>query len=168
MLSTAESLVSRMHNLSERLDEIRSGVEGQIKETVSQISTYAKNIAEVNNKITIAQQAGSSQPANDLLDTRDQLVKELNQLVRVSTSTDADGSMSVFIGTGQPLVVGSESVLDDGLKCVLLVEDHAGYTRLCELITVARRNADGRQPGFADTEIAGPLRIPGRGAQPRT
>ena len=107
MLSTAESLVSRMHNLSERLDEIRSGVEGQIKETVSQISTYAKNIAEVNNKITIAQQAGSAQPANDLLDTRDQLVKELNQLVRVSTSTDTDGSMSVFIGTGQPLVIGT-------------------------------------------------------------
>ncbi|MDD3328562.1 MAG: flagellar hook-associated protein FlgK [Zoogloea sp.] len=107
MLSTAESLVSRMHNLSDRLGEIRAGVEGQIKETVSQISTYAKNIAEVNNKITIAQQAGSAQPANDLLDTRDQLVKELNQLVRVSTSTDADGSMSVFIGTGQPLVIGT-------------------------------------------------------------
>mgnify|MGYP002129632113 FL=1 len=107
MLSTAESLVSRMHNLSDRLGEIRAGVEGQIKETVSQISTYAKNIAEVNNKITIAQQAGSAQPANDLLDTRDQLVKELNQLVRVSTSTDTDGSMSVFIGTGQPLVIGT-------------------------------------------------------------
>ena len=107
MLSTAESLVSRLHNLSDRIGEIRAGVEGQIKETVSQISTYAKNIAEVNNKITIAQQAGSAQPANDLLDTRDQLVKELNQLVRVSTSTDADGSMSVFIGTGQPLVIGT-------------------------------------------------------------
>lgn len=107
MLSTAESLVSRMHNLSDRLDEIRAGVEGQIKETVSQISTYAKNIAEVNNKITIAQQAGSAQPANDLLDTRDQLVKELNTLVRVSTSIDTDGAMSVFIGNGQPLVIGS-------------------------------------------------------------
>ena len=107
MLSTAESLVSRMHNLSDRLDEIRAGVEGQIKETVSQISTYAKNIAEVNNKITIAQQAGSAQPANDLLDRRDQLVKELNTLVRVSTSIDTDGAMSVFIGNGQPLVIGS-------------------------------------------------------------
>jgi len=44
--------------------------------------------------------------------------------------------------TGVPLVVGSEFVLECGLKCVLLVETHAGYTRLCELITVARRAAD--------------------------
>ncbi|KAF1690081.1 error-prone DNA polymerase [Pseudoxanthomonas koreensis] len=44
--------------------------------------------------------------------------------------------------TGLPLVVGSEFVLACGLKCVLLVETHAGYTRLCELITVARRSAD--------------------------
>ncbi|WP_028918252.1 error-prone DNA polymerase [Pseudoxanthomonas sp. J35] len=43
---------------------------------------------------------------------------------------------------GLPLVVGSEFVLADGLKCVLLVENHAGYTRLCELITVARRSVE--------------------------
>ncbi len=44
--------------------------------------------------------------------------------------------------TGVPLVVGSEFTLADGLKCVLLVENHAGYTRLCELITVARRSVE--------------------------
>src|SRR5690606_32762534 len=43
--------------------------------------------------------------------------------------------------TGLPLVVGSEFVLVDGLRCVLLVEHRAGYTRLCELITIARRAA---------------------------
>ena len=41
--------------------------------------------------------------------------------------------------TGLKLVVGSEFTLDCGLKCVLLVETAAGYTRLCELITTARR-----------------------------
>lgn len=107
MISTAQSLVSRLRNLSERLDEVRGGLESQIGETVGAISTYAKNIAEVNNKIMVAQQAGSAQPANDLLDTRDQLIQELNQLVRVSTNVDSDGAMSIFIGTGQPLVVGS-------------------------------------------------------------
>ena len=118
MLSTGESLVARFHNLSDRLNEIRSGIEGQIKETVSQIGTYAVNIAEVNDKITVAQQAGASQPANDLLDTRDRLVKELNQLVRVSTHTDADGTMSVFIGTGQPLVIGTHPTRLEALPSV--------------------------------------------------
>ena len=107
MISTAQGLASRLNNLSQRLDDVRSGIETQISDTVSTISTYAKDIADINNKIMIAQQAGSAQPANDLLDQRDQLVQELNKLVRVSTNVDSDGAMSVFIGTGQPLVVGA-------------------------------------------------------------
>ncbi|MGJ4802420.1 error-prone DNA polymerase [Luteimonas sp. SDU82] len=42
------------------------------------------------------------------------------------------------------LIVGSEFTLDCGLKCVLLVETPAGYTRLCELITTARRAVTGK------------------------
>lgn len=107
LLSSAESMVARFQNLSLRMNDVRAGIEGQIQETVSEISTFAKGIATLNNNITVAQQAGQSQPANDLLDKRDELVKGLNQLVRVSTTMASDGSMSVFIGTGQPLVVGS-------------------------------------------------------------
>ena len=109
MISTAQSLVARFQNLSQRLNDVRAGVESQIKDTVTSIGTYAKEIAELNHKIAVAQQAGSAQPANDLLDTRDQLIKELNQLTPVSTTTATDGSMSVFIGTGQPLVVGTNA-----------------------------------------------------------
>ena len=43
--------------------------------------------------------------------------------------------------TGIHLVVGAEFRLDDGLRLVLLVEDRAGYSQLCRLITVARRAA---------------------------
>ena len=43
--------------------------------------------------------------------------------------------------TGLKLVVGSEFRLDDGLRCVLLVQDKAGYAALCRLITNARRAA---------------------------
>ncbi|WP_298574645.1 error-prone DNA polymerase [uncultured Luteimonas sp.] len=46
--------------------------------------------------------------------------------------------------TGIKLIVGSEFVLDCGLKCVLLVDMPAGYTRLCELITTARRAVEGK------------------------
>src|SRR5690606_17343840 len=43
--------------------------------------------------------------------------------------------------TGVKLIVGSEFALDCGLRCVLLVQSRAGYTRLCELITTGRRNS---------------------------
>ncbi|KIP83317.1 DNA polymerase [Stenotrophomonas maltophilia] len=42
---------------------------------------------------------------------------------------------------GVPLIVGSEFVLECGLKLVLLVENQSGYVRLCELITTGRRAA---------------------------
>ncbi|HET6604203.1 MAG TPA: error-prone DNA polymerase [Xanthomonadaceae bacterium] len=43
--------------------------------------------------------------------------------------------------TGVPLIVGSELVLADGPRLVLLVEDAAGYSNLCRLVTRARRRS---------------------------
>src|SRR5690606_13525370 len=77
--------------------------------------------------------------------------------------------------TGVKLIVGSEFTLDCGLKCALLVETPAGYTRLCELITTARRAVTGkgyrlrredlaRHAGDVDPAVCGlfALWIPGR------
>ena len=44
--------------------------------------------------------------------------------------------------TEMPLIVGSEMQVEDGPKCVLLVETQDGYRRLCELITAARGRAE--------------------------
>ncbi|KIQ96659.1 DNA polymerase III alpha subunit [Lysobacter sp. A03] len=43
--------------------------------------------------------------------------------------------------SGVPLIVGSEIQLEDGPKLVLLVENLAGYSRLCQCLTRARRSA---------------------------
>ncbi|WP_274380521.1 error-prone DNA polymerase [Cognatilysobacter segetis] len=40
-----------------------------------------------------------------------------------------------------PLIVGSEFRLEDGPRCVLLVESAPGYEALCDLVTRARRRA---------------------------
>ncbi len=42
---------------------------------------------------------------------------------------------------GLKLIVGAEFRLEDGLRCVLLARDRAGYGRLCRLITRGRRAA---------------------------
>ncbi len=39
------------------------------------------------------------------------------------------------------LIVGTELMLDEGIKLVLLATDHDGYTALCQLITNARRRS---------------------------
>ena len=43
---------------------------------------------------------------------------------------------------GLPLVVGSELVLDGGLRIVLLARDRESYGDLCQLVTRGRRSAD--------------------------
>jgi len=40
------------------------------------------------------------------------------------------------------LIIGSEFALDDGFRLVVLVRNMAGYARLCQLITDARRKAE--------------------------
>jgi flagellar hook-associated protein 1 FlgK len=107
-LSAAESLASRFHSLDQQLSDIRAGVNTQIRTEIGTINSIVSQIADLNQRIIVAQAAGSSQPANDLYDQRDQLVSDLNKEVRVSVQTETDGSYSIFFGTGQPLVVGPQ------------------------------------------------------------
>ncbi len=104
-LSSAEALASRFNSLAGRLDEIEQGVNSQIVSSVDVINTYAEQIAQLNDAIGKAQRA-SGQPANDLLDQRDQLVLDLNKEIKATVVKQGDGDYNVFIGNGQPLVVG--------------------------------------------------------------
>jgi flagellar hook-associated protein 1 FlgK len=46
---------------------------------------------------------------NDLLDQRDNLLRQLNQEVQATTVMQSDGSVNVFFGNGQPAVVGTKA-----------------------------------------------------------
>ncbi|WP_028448609.1 flagellar hook-associated protein FlgK [Chitinibacter tainanensis] len=104
MLTSAQTLVNRFQVFNQRLQEQRNALNGEISNAVNSINSYTQQIAELNNKIVVAQSSG--QPPNDLLDQRDLLVKDLNKLVKANTMTMDDGSINVFVGNGQGLVVG--------------------------------------------------------------
>jgi flagellar hook-associated protein 1 FlgK len=108
LLSSAESLVTRFESIFNRLNEIRAGVNTQLSTLTTEINAYSRQIASLNDKIALAQNAGS-QPPNDLLDQRDQLIAELNERVKTTVSKQSDGSYNVFIGNGQALVVGAQA-----------------------------------------------------------
>lgn len=108
LLSNAQTLVTRFQSMSTRLTEIREGVEGEIADTVGGINNFAEQIAEMNRFIVVAESAGKNAQANDLRDQRNQMLTELNQLIKVNAVEERDGSISVFIGSGQSLVVGDK------------------------------------------------------------
>ncbi len=104
LLGEAESVSSRFRSMDDRLDELEREVSGRLRLAVDDINRIATSIAEVNVKIGLTG-SGSAQP-NDLLDARDQLILELSELVSVDSTIQDDGTLNVFIGSGQTLVTG--------------------------------------------------------------
>ncbi len=108
VLSSSEALAARLNGLDAQFGDIRAGVNGQIESGVSAINAYARQISLLNDAIEKATTAAQGKPPNDLMDQRDQLIRELGQEVRVTVVAQGNSS-NVFIGNGQPLVVGAKS-----------------------------------------------------------
>ncbi len=108
MLTQAQSLVDRFHYLHERLDSLNDAVNTQLTSTVDEVNGLAGGIARLNADIVL-QSKQFGQPPNDLLDQRDELVRQLSEKVSVSTVPQDDGALNVFIGKGQTLVVGNRA-----------------------------------------------------------
>ena len=107
-LSSAESLVDRFHSIGDRLNAMRESVNTQLTAGIAEVNTYAKSIAKLNDVIEKAYGADRS-PPNDLLDQRDQLVLELSKLVKTTVVNQDGGKYNLFIGSGLPLVVGTQT-----------------------------------------------------------
>ena len=106
-LTNVDETASRMRDLSSSLDALQSGISQPLGQMVTNVNTIAANIATVNGDIAAAQ--GNGQPPNDLLDKRDQLISDLNQLVQTTQIPASDGTVGVFIGGSQALVLGTSS-----------------------------------------------------------
>lgn len=104
VIARAEELSARLRDVTASLDETRLSSTLQVQEAVKSINSLAEQIAQVNQ--AIVQSQGTGRSPNDLLDQRDQLVSQLNQYVQTSTVPAADGSLTVFVGGSQPLVLG--------------------------------------------------------------
>ncbi|GGP24778.1 flagellar hook-associated protein FlgK [Silvimonas amylolytica] len=103
MLTSAQTLVSRFQTFNTELQQELSTTNGQIGDTVSNINAITSQIANLNTQISVL--GNSGQPPNDLMDQRDELVQNLNQYVKATTVTNSDGTMNVYIGNGQNVVV---------------------------------------------------------------
>ena len=105
VLSDMEGLVERFNTLYQRLQRQQDSINQQVKAFSSQVSSLSEGIANLNVSITEEMARGKGQP-NQLLDERDRLITQLSELVTVRTATEDNGAVSVFVGSGQALVLG--------------------------------------------------------------
>jgi len=107
LLSDADALVQRFQSIDNRLRQLGLDAENDLVNISNEINGLGRSLARVNESIILGSGSGTGNPPNDLLDERDGLLRELAELTSVKTVTQKDGSLNVFIGTGQGLVVGS-------------------------------------------------------------
>ncbi len=109
LLGDAQAVATSVQTTSSQLNTLNTDVNSRITADVTQINSIASAISTLNQQIVVGTAQDGNQPPNELLDQRDQLVSNLSQLVGVSTTTDSDGSLNVFIGNGQPLVLQGQT-----------------------------------------------------------
>jgi flagellar hook-associated protein 1 FlgK len=105
LLSAAQTVASSLQTTTAQLQNLGTSVNAGVTTDVQQINSLASSIASLNTQIVAATAQGGGQAPNSLLDQRGQALTTLANLTGVSTTSNADGSINVFIGNGMPLVV---------------------------------------------------------------
>jgi flagellar hook-associated protein 1 FlgK len=148
VLTRIDETASRLRAASQQLDDLQTGVSQELAQKVTTINSLAQSIAAVNEQITRVQ--GTGQEPNDLLDRRDQLIKELNQYVQTTSVKADDGSVGLYIGGSQELVLGNNA------SKVAIVSDDYGDSRTSKL-AVMRSGT----PSVIDENMLGGGEVPG-------
>lgn len=108
VLGTADTLTAQFRAFDSYLNDMQSGINGQLDNQVVQVNNIAEQIAKLNREIGLAKAKTGSEP-NSLLNQRDQLVTELSGYVAVKVVKQDGGSYNIGIGNGLSLVAGSSN-----------------------------------------------------------
>ncbi len=103
-LAQADALVRRFQDLDASLSRQSDTINGQIEISVAQINSIGQSLAQINDQVRLATASGAS--TNEMLDERDRLMESLAGYVGFSTVPQPNGEVNIFIGNGEPLVVG--------------------------------------------------------------
>lgn len=105
VLTRMDETAARMRTAADRITEIQYTVNEQLGSSVTAVNSLAAQMANINEQIARAR--GNGQTPNDLLDQRDQIIREINQYVQTTQIPADDGTVGLFVAGSQPLVLGT-------------------------------------------------------------
>lgn len=108
LLTSAESLTERMQYMYDSVNALNQAMITDVTNSIDEINSLANSLAAINQQIVLESQS-YGQPPNDLLDQRDEMLRQLSERISVTTTTQSDGAMNVFVGKGQALVIGNNA-----------------------------------------------------------
>lgn len=107
VIARAKELADKFAAAGDQLQSLQTGVTQDIKSSVDTVNGLAQQVAKLNEQIQALN--GTGQPPNDLLDKRDTLISQISGYVGVTTIKADNGSIGVFVGGGQALVLGANA-----------------------------------------------------------
>ena len=113
IVSSSESLIDRFSTLSNLVLDQAGYVNQQLDLDLTQTNALIKNVSELNRSILAYGKGDNNQPPLNLLDRRDEALRQLSEKLDIKVLDSADGEKLVFMATGQSLVVenGEFSIL---------------------------------------------------------
>jgi flagellar hook-associated protein 1 FlgK len=117
----SQAMVNDFHRIRSEVNEVREHIDSRIEGHLKEVNALASGIRELNLKIQQMSLSGGS--PNDLLDKRDQMLKELSSYVDVSMHKDDMGHYNVDIRGVGPLVTGGQA---EKLECSRSPADDRG------------------------------------------
>ena len=105
VLTRLDETAARMRSAADRITEIQYTVTEQLNSSITAVNSLAEQMAGINEQIARAK--GNGQTPNDLLDQRDQIIRNINQYVQTTQIPADDGTIGLFVAGSQPLVLGT-------------------------------------------------------------
>lgn len=106
LVAAADSLTLMFRQKSGQLTDLQNDINSSIPGAVDEVNSITSKLAQYNSDIMNSLTANAS--ASDLQDKRANLLNDLAGLTDFSYVEDADGSISVFLADGRPLVEGDK------------------------------------------------------------
>ncbi len=136
LLANATQLASSINQAASDLAVSRTSLNFQVQQTVAEINSLSRQIAELNGTVVTAELAG--QNANDLRDPRELAINDLAARIDLTTIESSTGAVSVFAARGQVLVDGNTvlelaAVEDSENEGLLSVGYSTGGTRILSI-----------------------------------
>ena len=95
-VSKAQTLIERATNVYKSLQDYQNNLNREVKKYVDKLNDYGKQLAELNKQI-VNIEVGGIERANDLKDTRNNILDQMAELCNISYTEDVDGYVSVQI-----------------------------------------------------------------------
>jgi flagellar hook-associated protein 1 len=109
LLSQAQAVTERFAQIDQGLQSLDQEIDGRLQAGVAEANQWIDRIDALNRSITLAVPGNGGQPPADLLDQRDEAVRQLASVIGVRTVTQDNGSLGVYLEDGQALVLDGQA-----------------------------------------------------------